>query len=90
MPALHPQAAPDDPGCCHWQVWPLVSGATKTSPRTHILVNANLLVTTDWKYVRPNQSMIEASWGGAQYPNGTTIASGNCAAQPRPSGPAGH
>ena len=76
----HP-SAPDDAGCCRWQVWPLVSGATKTSPRTHILVNANLLVTTDWKYVRPNQSMIEASWGGAQYPNGTTIASGNCAPQ---------
>jgi arylsulfatase A-like enzyme len=58
-------------------VWPLVSGATETSPRTEILVNANLLVTTRWKYVRPNQTMIEASWGGAQYPNGSTISEEN-------------
>ena len=58
-------------------VWPIVSGQSKTSPRDEILVNANLLVTTQWKYVRPNQSMIEASWGGAQYPNGSTIAANN-------------
>ena len=54
-----------------------MSGATKTSPRTEILVNANLLVTTRWKYVRPNQTMIEASWGGAQYPNGSSISDEN-------------
>ena len=52
-------------------MWPLVSGAVKTSPREDILVNENLLVSGDWKYVRPNTNMIEASWGWLAYPNHT-------------------
>jgi len=55
-------------------VWPLVSGQNATSPRTTILVNAQLLVHNQWKYVKANSSMMEASWGGVQYPNGTTLA----------------
>ena len=34
-------------------VWPLVSGVVTTSPREDILVNENLLVSGDWKFVRP-------------------------------------
>eukprot|EP00756_Hemistasia_phaeocysticola_P004781 Hpha_TRINITY_DN13003_c0_g1::TRINITY_DN13003_c0_g1_i1::g.69194::m.69194 len=51
-------------------VWPLVSGQNLTSPRTSILVNAKLLVTTRWKYA--TGTMIEAAWGGPQYPNAST------------------
>lgn len=58
-------------------VWPLVAGMNSTSPRVDILVNANLLVSGEWKYVRPNTSMIEASWGGVAYPNGSSIEASN-------------
>lgn len=57
-----------------YDVWPLVSGQNKTSPRTTILVNAQLLVHNQWKYVKPKSNMIEAAWGGVAYPNGTTLA----------------
>ena len=49
----------------------------KTSPREDILVNENLLVSGDWKYVRPNTNMIEASWGGLAYPNHTESGNSN-------------
>jgi hypothetical protein len=49
-----------------------VSGQNLTSPRTSILVTADLLVHGEWKYVRGNASMIEAAWGGVHYPNATT------------------
>jgi len=55
-------------------VWPMLTGANLTSPRENIgiIVNKNLLVLGDWKYVRGNTSMIEAAWGGPHYPNATT------------------
>eukprot|EP00038_Savillea_parva_P008859 m.179651 g.179651 ORF g.179651 m.179651 type:complete len:548 (-) comp14819_c0_seq1:100-1743(-) len=55
-------------------VWPLVSGQNKTSPRTTIVVNAQLLVHNEWKYVKSGSNMIEAQWEGPQYPNGSTLA----------------
>lgn len=45
-------------------VWPLVSGANSTSPRTTILVNAQLLVHNQWKFVPNGTNMIEAAWAG--------------------------
>jgi arylsulfatase I/J len=55
-------------------VWPMVSGANLTSPRENvgIIVTKNLLVLGKWKYVRSNTNMIEAAWGGEQYPNIST------------------
>lgn len=55
-------------------MWPLVSGANTTSPRTTILVNAQLLVHNEWKFVKSGSNMIEAGYGGVAYPNGTTVA----------------
>eukprot|EP00041_Stephanoeca_diplocostata_P025711 m.678611 g.678611 ORF g.678611 m.678611 type:complete len:276 (+) comp22807_c0_seq3:1121-1948(+) len=55
-------------------VWPLLTGANTTSPRDTILVTKDLLVHKNWKFVRGNTTMIEASWGGVQYPNGSSIA----------------
>ena len=43
---------------------PLLTGKTQVSPRDTILVNKNLLVHKQWKYVTPGQGMMEASWGG--------------------------
>lgn len=54
-------------------VWPLLTGKTKVSPRDTILVNKNLLVHKQWKYVTPGQSMMEASWGGPHYPNASSL-----------------
>ena len=38
-------------------------------------MTSTLLVHKQWKYARGN--MIEASWGGPHYPNGTTVSSGD-------------
>eukprot|EP00403_Amphidinium_massartii_P007749 CAMPEP_0178383854 /NCGR_PEP_ID=MMETSP0689_2-20121128/7215_1 /TAXON_ID=160604 /ORGANISM="Amphidinium massartii, Strain CS-259" /LENGTH=611 /DNA_ID=CAMNT_0020004085 /DNA_START=85 /DNA_END=1920 /DNA_ORIENTATION=+ len=54
-------------------MWPLLSGAVKTSPRATILVTKDILISGPWKYVRGNQSIIEAAWGGPQYPNRSTV-----------------
>jgi len=56
-------------------LWPLLTGRNTTSPRDTVLVTKSLLVHKQWKYARGN--MIEASWGGPHYPNGTTVKSGN-------------
>lgn len=53
-------------------VWPMVSGVNLTSPRTSILVREGLLVQGKWK-LHVGQ-MIEASWGGPQYPNASTAS----------------
>jgi arylsulfatase A-like enzyme len=53
-------------------VWPMVSGTNMTSPRETILVNENLLVHNQWKYVPFNTKMIESERGGPIYPNMTS------------------
>jgi len=53
-------------------MWPMLSGENLTSPRESILVNKNLLIFKNWKYVRGNTTMIEAARGGPYYPNITT------------------
>eukprot|EP00505_MAST-04D_sp_SCG-Rhode-Island_P000595 Stramenopile-MAST_4_protein_595 len=53
-------------------VWPLLSGQTKTSPRQHWLVHAGLYISGKWKYAAGGTKMIEANWGGPVYPNATT------------------
>jgi hypothetical protein len=49
---------------------PLRSGQTSTSPRQTVLVSANALVAGDWKVL--TGKVIEANWGGPQYPNAST------------------
>eukprot|EP01062_Namystynia_karyoxenos_P052672 TRINITY_DN422_c0_g2_i3.p1 TRINITY_DN422_c0_g2~~TRINITY_DN422_c0_g2_i3.p1 ORF type:complete len:569 (+),score=189.30 TRINITY_DN422_c0_g2_i3:107-1708(+) len=52
-------------------VWPMLSGANATAPRTHFLVLKNLIVAGKWKYAQGE--MIEANWGGPRYPNASTM-----------------
>eukprot|EP00039_Didymoeca_costata_P030023 m.27570 g.27570 ORF g.27570 m.27570 type:complete len:537 (-) comp7908_c0_seq1:65-1675(-) len=56
-------------------MWPLITGKITTSPRSTILVTSSLLIHNQWKYCEGN--MIEASWGGYQYPNASTVADNN-------------
>lgn len=56
-------------------MWPLLSGENGTSPRDTVLVTKTLLLHKQWKFSRGN--MIESSWGGEHYPNGTTIKDNN-------------
>jgi len=53
-------------------MWPLITGENVTSPRDTVLVTKTLLLHKQWKYSR--SPMIEASWGGPHYPNGSSIA----------------
>jgi len=57
-----------------FNMWPLLLGKNLTSPRTTILVHGNLLISGDWKYVKGGTNMIEAAWGGPQYPNASTAS----------------
>jgi hypothetical protein len=55
-------------------MWPLLSGANQTSPRTSILFTEDLIIHGEWKYVRGGAKMVEAAWGGAVYPNASTAS----------------
>lgn len=57
------------PGVDSVNVWPMISGQNLTSPRTEFLVNENLLVSGEWKYVAGGTRMIESARGGVHYPN---------------------
>ena len=75
VPAVDPWAASSGlPGIDGLDMWPMLSGQNNTSPRTTILVNENLLVHGDWKYVPAGVTMIEDARGGPQYPNTTTAS----------------
>ena len=51
-------------------MWPVLSGANSTSPRTELLVSKSCLVTAKWKVLTGSQK--GASWPGEHYPNMTT------------------
>ena len=53
-------------------VWPLISHANATSPRTEIPVGPTVLLHTQYKLMLGAQ--IEATWGGPQYPNSSSVA----------------
>ena len=55
-------------------MWPLLSGQTHASPRKYFLVEKNVLVRGQWKYVKGGTKMIEAAWGGPHYPNASTAS----------------
>jgi arylsulfatase B len=54
-------------------VWPLVSGANGTSPRSEIPVGPQVLIQGRFKLMLGKQ--IEATWAGPQYPNASSGAS---------------
>jgi arylsulfatase I/J len=51
-------------------VWPLISGANLTSPRVEIPVQPNVLISGRYKLITGR--MIEAAWGGPNYPNSSS------------------
>eukprot|EP00929_Paragymnodinium_shiwhaense_P048483 TRINITY_DN24505_c0_g1_i1.p1 TRINITY_DN24505_c0_g1~~TRINITY_DN24505_c0_g1_i1.p1 ORF type:complete len:449 (-),score=76.09 TRINITY_DN24505_c0_g1_i1:212-1558(-) len=74
-PTDHWAAASGLPAIDSLNVWPLLSGETKTSPRDEagFLVTAGLFVQGPWKYARGGALMPEAERGGPQYPNMSSI-----------------
>ena len=53
-------------------MWPLIAGDNTTSPRETILVNKDLLVHKQWKYIKGDFVAKANARGGPQYPNATT------------------
>ena len=51
-------------------MWPLISGATTTSPRSELFVTSDLLIQGDWKLIVGSAS--SASWPGPKYPNASS------------------
>eukprot|EP01060_Flectonema_neradi_P000502 TRINITY_DN10315_c0_g2_i2.p1 TRINITY_DN10315_c0_g2~~TRINITY_DN10315_c0_g2_i2.p1 ORF type:complete len:532 (+),score=121.66 TRINITY_DN10315_c0_g2_i2:45-1640(+) len=73
VPAVDPWAASSGlPGIDGLDMWPLLSGRNDTSPRTTILVNKELLIHNNWKYIPPKTVLTGDARGGPQYPNATT------------------
>ncbi|XP_019856107.1 PREDICTED: arylsulfatase B-like isoform X2 [Amphimedon queenslandica] len=52
-----------------YNMWPLISGETDTSPRTDVPVSNVTLISGDYKILIGNVN--EAGWTGPQYPNQT-------------------
>jgi arylsulfatase I/J len=75
-PTDHHAASSGLPPLDSMNLWPLLSGQDKKNPRAEygILVHKDMLVRGPWKYVSGNANMIEAAWGGPQYPNSTTAS----------------
>mmetsp|Transcript_45267 Transcript_45267/g.105023 ORF Transcript_45267/g.105023 Transcript_45267/m.105023 type:complete len:627 (-) Transcript_45267:68-1948(-) len=65
-------AASDLPPIDSLNMWSLISGATATSPRKSLLVDRDILIQGEWKYVRGHTRMRGASWGGPAYPNASS------------------
>eukprot|EP01083_Nonionella_stella_P276998 941664_1 len=53
-------------------MWPMISGMNKTSPRTEIAINANAFIQNEYKLLFGNIQY--ASWAGIQYPNTSSMA----------------
>jgi hypothetical protein len=51
-------------------VWPFLSGQEPASPRTNILVRADLMINGTYKVITGKQGF--AGWAGPQYPNTTS------------------
>ena len=57
-------------GLDSYDVWPLVIGETKTSPRQELPVNANTLISGRFKLL--TGSVSPAGWTGPAYPNASS------------------
>eukprot|EP01083_Nonionella_stella_P026630 73347_1 len=53
-------------------MWPLISGQNKTSPRTEIPVDEHVLIRHNYKYIF-NTSVGYAGWGGPYFPNASSV-----------------
>ncbi|KAJ9446660.1 hypothetical protein DIPPA_60792 [Diplonema papillatum] len=60
------------PGIDGYNMWPLLSGENATSPRDTILVDNQLLVHKQWKYIAPDTLCYGNARGGPSYPNAST------------------
>ena len=69
-PTDHSAAASNLPPIDSVDVWPLVTGANKTSARDELLVDANCLIQGDYKLLKGHVS--PAGWAGSAYPNSST------------------
>ena len=69
-PTDHSAAASGLPPIDSVDVWPLVTGANKTSPRFELLVDANCFVQGDYKLIRGK--VAPSGWAGVVYPNAST------------------
>jgi len=72
-PADEPAVAAGLPPVDSLDVWPLISGANLTSPRTEIPIQTNALISGQWKLLTGHVG--EAAWGGPNYPNASSPAS---------------
>lgn len=52
-------------------LWPVLSGASPTSPRTELPISAQTLIQGQWKFMQGK--MDYATWQGVSYPNTTTL-----------------
>lgn len=52
-------------------VWPLISGASFSSPRTELFVSSDCLIQDEWKLLIGRQQ--GASWSGHTYPNKSSV-----------------
>ena len=57
-----------------YNMWPLISGQTTTSPRTEIPASFNTLISGDYKILTGD--VTENGWTGPQYPNQTNPRGG--------------
>lgn len=80
-PTDHRAAAAGLPAIDSLNLWPYLSGAEPTSPRTEIFADPGVLIVGDWKLIGANEKNATqgkgvkvgtACWMGPQYPNGTT------------------
>ena len=69
-PTDHQAAAVGLPPIDSYDVWPLVIGETKTSPRQELPVNANTLISGRFKLL--TGSVSPAGWTGPAYPNASS------------------
>ncbi len=56
-------------------MWPLISGANGTSPRTEFAASAVTLITTEWKLIdsgKTGRLLQAASWQGSLWPNASS------------------
>merc|ERR1712013_743449 len=52
-------------------MWPLIAGRTKVSPRYEVVMNKNTLIQGDWKLI-VGSSTHYAVWTGTHFPNSST------------------
>ncbi|EDQ88865.1 uncharacterized protein MONBRDRAFT_32685 [Monosiga brevicollis MX1] len=69
-PTDHRAAQHNLPPIDSLNIWPLLSGANVSSPRQTLLIDPHALIWGKWKVLHGN--VIEANWGGPQYPNAST------------------